>query len=152
MPITARIAASSAQAALTRLASGSAARRGLHTAAGDLLSHLIKAPPQRRARALFTSDRQRRGFFARLRRGDIRVPYARSGGGWQIESASPARAERVPGGEVRIINRKPYAPFVWGARQTAAHRLTGWRTADDIARAHGSAAARLIAAAITGDT
>ncbi|MBE0690309.1 MAG: hypothetical protein IH587_09340 [Anaerolineae bacterium] len=130
------------RAGLQRLERMDGVRRGLESAAEHIHAQITKAPPQRTWRAIFTSDRQRRGFFARLRRGDIRVPYVRTGRGWLIDrSTADARS-------ITVGTPKPGARYVWGAQQTALHRATGWRTAEQIAHEEGAYVAHLVTEAI----
>lgn len=89
---------------------------------------LVKYPPRRYgAKMEFKSDKQRRGFFAKLRAGEIQVPYRRRmqlAKGWVI-------AKR--GGNAMIGNRIQYAPYVQGPdEQTAMHSATGWDTTREV--------------------
>lgn len=143
------IDAIAARAGLQRLERMAGVRRGLSTAAEYLQAQITKPPPRRTWRAVFTSDRQRRGFFARLRRGSIRVPYVRTGGGWQIEPSSPSEGRGV---SVTLGTSKPGARYVWGAQQTALHRATGWRTAEQITHEDGAYAAHLVAEALSDES
>jgi hypothetical protein len=53
-------------------------KAGLRAGALYLKGKVAKYPPRRHGvRMQFTSDRQRRGFFAKLRSGEIEVPYRR---------------------------------------------------------------------------
>ncbi|MCC6612502.1 MAG: hypothetical protein IT320_03430 [Anaerolineae bacterium] len=140
------IDAIAARAGLQRLERLDGARRGLTTAAEYIETKISKAPPQRSWRAVFASDRQRRGFFARLRRGDIRVPYIRTGQSWQIDATEAQAGQRIA---ITVGTPKPGARYVWGAQQTALHRATGWRTAEQIAHDEGARVAHLVVEAMS---
>lgn len=86
----------------------------------------------------WTSDRQRRAFFATngFGRG---IPTRRSGAvqrGWTYTSDVNADALT---GEVTLDNRVPYAKYVYGdftpdfAPQQRFHRITGWERANKVA-------------------
>lgn len=98
----------------------------------------------------FKSAKQRRGFFAKLKRGEIEVPYQRRGatggdlGGWRI-------VQEQGSGRVSLINSSPAATLLHSAtRQSKYHAATGWLTdkgvADGIA-ADGTAG-RMVEAAL----
>ena len=83
----------------------------------------------------WASDRQRRGFFAKLRSGEIEVPYRRGqspgsqdlGQRWTI-------AERDGGLTVIVGNNTDYGPFVQDKnRQTRMMKMKGWKTIQDVA-------------------
>jgi len=139
------IDAIAARAGLQRLERLDGARRGLESAAAYIHAQISKAPPQRSWRAVFSSDRQRRGFFARLRRGDIRVPYVRTGQSWRIDALETDAEGKT---SITVGTAKAGARYVWGAQQTATHHATGWRTAEQIAHDEGAHAAALIAEAL----
>lgn len=101
---------------------------GLDAAALEVAGEFRKYPPRRYAKQPFTSDKQRRGFFAKLKRGEIEVPYRRGlspgskklGQSWTTERAGPL---------VRIVGTSvSYARLVQGDQQTPYHRDTGWQT------------------------
>jgi hypothetical protein len=75
------------------------------------------------------SDKQRRYVMAKIRSGEIRIPYNRTGRlvhGW----AATRTTERVTFG-----NAVPYAPYVIGfAAQSRHERLVGWKTITDTMR------------------
>lgn len=126
-----------ALAGLRRIERLDGARRGLRAAGEYLHAQLVKAPPPRRGRAVFASDRQRRGFFARLRSGAIHVPYVRTGGGWTVDHDADALRTVVG-------TRKAGARYVWSDQQIAFHRATGWRTARQTAHEDGAHAAHIV--------
>ena len=81
----------------------------------------------------FVSDKQRRGFFAKLRKGKIDVPYRRGaspgsqslGRKWTIASSNG-------GLTVTVGNNVSYGPLVQGEKQTGYHATTGWRTVEQV--------------------
>jgi hypothetical protein len=82
---------------------------------------LSQYPAPRRAPQAFRSAQQRRGFFAKLRSGQIQVPYQRGGRGsqslgrkWQIV--------QQPGPNRVLRNTARYAGLVQGERNAAYHR------------------------------
>lgn len=117
---------------------------GLAAGANYLKAQLAAYPPERHAPQPFVSDRQRRGFFAKLRSGEIEVPYRRGrspgsrklGQSWRVRS-SPLEA--VVGTTVS------YAPLVMArGDQTRYHRATGWRTAEDVQERDGERAVEIV--------
>jgi hypothetical protein len=97
--------------------------------------------PARRygVKVTFTSPKQRRGFFAKLRSGEIEVPYRRGaspgseklGSSWVKEVRSTG-ATNVVGFVQTVVS---YAGLVHGKLQTAMHKGTGWRTVDVMLKA-----------------
>lgn len=84
-------------------------------------------PAPRRRKQAFTSDRQRRGFFAKLKKGEISVPYRRSGdtlGRWSITPMS---------GGARLRNTSPHAPWIHSAKKQAAYHAGNWKTDQETA-------------------
>ena len=84
----------------------------------------------------FKTEKQRRGFFAKLRSGEIQVPYRRgqSPGSrnlkqqWNVTAASDTR--------VVISNPTPYGPLVQSAESQAYyHKQTGWPTDESVLKA-----------------
>jgi len=105
---------------------------------------LAKYPPQKHLTRkqvygqTFKTDKQRRGFFAKLRSGEIEVPYRRGqspgsealGRKWTIEARSAL--------EVVVGNNVSYGPLVQSrSDQSLYHKATGWQTTDDVAEQHG---------------
>ena len=74
----------------------------------------------------FSSDRQRRWFFASLADGSLNVPYHRTGkmsAGWEAHQM---------GAQVTFRNPTPGAQFVMGLQQSRHEKLVGWRKITDI--------------------
>lgn len=81
---------------------------------------------RRRAQAQYWSAKQRRGFFARLRRGQIKVPYRRSGdtlGRWKPE----------PRGDGAVLrNTSPHAKWTHNSQTQAAYHTGNWKTEEGV--------------------
>ena len=109
-------------------------------AAGEYLAKKFEKPPGYRyvSRAAaypdapagpgWFSDRQRRWFFAALRRGAISIPYVRTGtleGNWKV----------MPFGsrDHIVVNDTPYAGFVMGDQEQSRHEgMAGWKKLQSI--------------------
>jgi hypothetical protein len=115
------------QAVLSKL-HGRKAEQALGTISegiGRELINVLQEYPARRygAKQEFSSAAQRRGFFAALNSGRIRVPYRRRmdlGRSWDVERR----------GSGAVVGTKAlYAPYVQSEeRQTKMHERTGWTT------------------------
>ena len=82
------------------------------------------APPQSGKPMAFTSNAQRRAFFANLRSGAISVPYQRTGrliAGWH------------QAGPFSVTNAVGYADLVVTKGKQAAYHAGNWQTDADIA-------------------
>lgn len=96
---------------------------------GLITRMLATYPAQRRQKVRFVSARQRRAFFAKLRSGQIRVPYQRTnrlGKGWDVDV--DVRGNNV---SIEATNPVPYAELVQGRRQARMFRGL-WDTAEEI--------------------
>ena len=86
-------------------------------------------PDPSRKKQPFKSAKSRRYFFAALRRGQITVPYQRSGSlarNWKLTS--------VAGGVGKIVNSRPYDKFVMGEAEEQARYFAGtWTTVTGVA-------------------
>lgn len=131
-------------------------RPAVMAVAEHLLGKVRRYPRQPHGRPAIWSDdadkRQRQifGFFARLRSGEITVPYIRTSAlakRWSIYTARE-------GLEATLVNNTPYGPLVQSAEeQTRFHALTGWETIDDVVdreRAHAENIANNLVQAIFG--
>lgn len=120
-------------------------RTGMRSAAVYLKGQLAVYPPVSRRPQPFVSDKQRRGFFAKLRSGEIEVPYRRGtspqserlGQSWAIQ-------ERAFGLQQIIGNDTSYGALVQGRKQTAYHKETGWQKVEDVARRERDEASRIV--------
>lgn len=99
----------------------------------DGQNRLSNYPAARRAKQAFQTAKQRRGFFAKLRAGQIEVPYRRGGKRsetlgrkWQIVPANgPTR---------RLINPARYAALVHHGKKQAGYHKGTWPTDEATAR------------------
>jgi hypothetical protein len=96
-----------------------------------LRSKLAPYPPvSRRPQAGQWSDAERRAFWAKLKAGEIEVPYRRGlspgseslGKRWQIKGS---------GNRQSLINNASYASLTQGRKQIPYHKGTGWNTTED---------------------
>lgn len=106
-------------------------------------SQLAVYPPARHGRQPMT-PRQRRGFFAKLKAGEIEVPYRRGispgsrklGQSWSVEASEH---------EAIVGTRVGYGPLVQArADQARYHQVTGWRTEADVVERYGGRAAEIV--------
>lgn len=102
------------------------------------LRHYAKWKPVTRKSAYgttFFSQQQQRAFFAKLKSGEISVPYQRTGAqgrAWHIEGQST---------NIRIVNEDPTVAFTRG--QTRLHHAKmGWQTAKETIKANMKGALR----------
>ena len=105
-------------------------RQGIQRAVNQIAKPIAQTyPPESHRPQPFVSDRQRRGFFAKLRSGEIQVPYQRTytlKNNWQVK--------QLAGTATALENETPYGGWVQGdQRQTRYHRGTGWNTETKIA-------------------
>ncbi len=80
-----------------------------------------------RPRQEFVSNKQRRAVMAMIRRGEITIPYERTGKlgrGWDVA------AEALNRWHVR--NLASYSVYVQGGRQSRYMRLLGWRKVGEV--------------------
>lgn len=88
----------------------------------------------------FFSDKQRRAFFAKLKSGEINVPYTRTGAqgkGWKIVGTST---------NIRLANSDKSVKFTRG--QTRLHARMGWQTVAETVQSNIKGAIRAGKAAI----
>lgn len=103
-----------------------AADEGVEEASLYMVNVLHQYPPQKRVTIAqaggWKSDKQRRWFFAALRRGEIQVPYHRTqqlADGWKILGYGKSSF---------IANETSYAKYVMGdGDQSRMHELIGWQ-------------------------
>jgi hypothetical protein len=89
-------------------------RAATKAAAAEGQDRIAQYPPVRRRKVTFVSDKQRRAFFARLRSGEIEVPYRR---GTSPGSQTLGRRWHIrPSGQINhvLTNDASYAPLVHG--------------------------------------
>ena len=87
-------------------------------------------PPVSRRPQPFVSDKQRRGFFAKLRSGEIEVPYRRNQSPQSEQMSKRWAIESRKSGLAAVIgNNASYARLVRDSdEQTKYHKETGWKT------------------------
>lgn len=99
-----------------------------------LKGKLAVYPPQRRGKQPFKTDKQRKYFFFALKAGLIDVPYRRG-----MSPSSQRLSQRWDvqrsGLTVEVGTNVTYAPYVVGEKQSMYHKVTGWRTVEDVVRA-----------------
>lgn len=93
----------------------------------DVIPALQKYPPQSRKPQPFVSAQQRRAFFAKLRSGEISVPYHRTG-----RTGSSYTKQAIPDGVV-VSSSLPSAAYTRGPGQAAYHKGT-WPTHETLAQ------------------
>lgn len=124
------IDASAAQRALSKL-DDPAVKRDMAEAVADenVLPALSQAnyPPPSGKPMQFVSDKQRRGFFAKLRSGQIQVPYGRTG------RTGASYTKQVIADGVAVTSGLASAEYTRGPGQAAYHRDT-WQTHEEIAQ------------------
>jgi len=129
--------------------------RALTVALGEGAKHIRnearRYPPQSHKKMNWKSAKQRRGFFAKLRAGEIDVPYRRGqspgseklGASWNITTENRS-------GHLRSIvgTRVSYAPLVMDKDRQAAYHKGNWPTVQDIARDQANNVKRFVEQAL----
>lgn len=109
------------------------AKKAIKDAGDHVKGKIAEYPPQRHHKMRWKSEKQRRWFFAALRRGTITVPYRRGqgrsedlGGSWTVEIKD--------GGLTAVIgNNVSYGPLVQQeGKQYWMHKATGWKTTSKV--------------------
>lgn len=144
MPVDIKITidASDALRALAKL-DESTLRPKIANAVADevVLPALHKYPPQSGKPMKFQTSAQRKAFFAKLRSGEITVPYRRTGRfGRSFEKRPIADG-------LALTSNLAYAPFVRGPGQASYHK-GNWDTLDELAEQLEGDAALAATAAI----
>lgn len=109
---------------------GPALRVVAQAIAGEAQDRIAPYPAASGKKQAFKTTKQRRGFFARLRSGAIRVPYQRRGagggvaGGWQIQAQGDGAVLR---------NTRPEAAFVHAEKQATYFRGSDWKSTKGVA-------------------
>ncbi len=117
---------------LERLKSLQHARAGLLAGGKHIRSLMAEEPAERHVPQPFKTDKQRRGFFAKLRKGEIEVPYrrGRSPGAKGLSKSWHLDVED-DGNRVVVSTNVPYARVVQDedyAKYSHYHKATGWPT------------------------
>lgn len=138
--------------ALTRTAGLQGFKTGIRASMQHLRSAVRQVPPVSRRPQPFTSDAQRRGFFARLRAGEIEVPYRRGISPNSEDMPNRWGVDIQDGGMTGVLgNTASYSPLVQGKRQAMYHRITGWKTVEQIGQEEAGTVFRLIGQSIARD-
>lgn len=91
-------------------------------------------PRVRRRPMVFRTARQRRAFFAKLRSGEIEVPYRRGSSPNSQTLGRRWNVDRSPDGlSARVGNNVSYARYVVGEKQAEYHR-GNWKKTSDVVR------------------
>jgi len=137
---------------ITSLAQLRALRAPMKAAAIHIKGKIATYPggnQHRKVDASQWSAKQRRGFFAKLRSGEIEVPYRRGASpGSERMGAKWTIAARDSGLTQVIGNNASYGPLVQGANQTGYHAQTGWNTVDKVAEEETPTVLSYLSAAI----
>jgi hypothetical protein len=121
--------------ALTKNMNAKGLKLGLAAAALELKGMFQIVPAvSRRPQAPYWKDKQRRGFFARLNKGEIEVPYVRGANKMSQKLSQSWTTEARDNGLTQIIGTAvSYAPLVQSAaKQAQYHKISGWRTESQI--------------------
>lgn len=120
-----------AEALVERLTSPQAFFAALQSAAIYYKGKIAQYPGERHDKQPFKTDKQRRGFFAKLRAGEIKVPYPRGGMLGKLWHTVPEDGYWTQ----RVGNPQPYAGIVQGAeKQSFYHKKTGWKSVPQVWR------------------
>lgn len=123
-------------------------KAGVVNAAETLRDKVKEYPPQssRPNPMLKVNDKMRRGFFAKLKAGEIEVPYRRGQSPGSKKLGQSWNIERKNYGFKAIIGTKvSYARLVQdSAQQTSYHMQTGWITTKQAVMLYGDEAMQYI--------
>jgi len=127
---------------LIAMASPAQRKRWLLVGGRHLKSKINRYPPVRRLTRRqvygqpFQSAKQRRWFFAALRRGDIVVPYYR-GQNPKSENLGQSWTVAMRDEDTAVVGTQvSYARYAMGrGKQSRYHQAVGWKTAEDQADA-----------------
>lgn len=111
-------------------------RNGIRAGALYLKGRAAVYPRVRRGKQPFKTLKQQHGFFAKLKKGEITVPYTR---GSAVNSERLAQRWAISirdNGLTGVIgNNASYAELVYSkGKQALYHKKTGWKTVERIAR------------------
>lgn len=96
-----------------------------------LRAKLARYPRPSRGPVQFVSPQQRLELLIAIRKGEITVPYRRTG---TLGRRWTIRVQPMVGGARGVMgNVTPYAPLVQGAEQAGIHR-GNWRTVEQVVR------------------
>ena len=115
---------------------------GTTQATNYLLAVLVnkEVPPYKhipRSLVPWKSDKQRRYVMMMIRNGTFNVPYQRAGRSTDFGTGGIVNGAGVQGswlmkiskdtGYASLTNKKPYAAWLYGRRQSRRHALIGWK-------------------------
>ena len=125
-------------------------RAAIRSSALYVKGRVARYPPQRHGPQPFETDRQRRGFFAKLRSGEIEVPYRRGiSPGSQALGRSWSIGYRKSGLRAVLTNRAGYGPLVQDReKQAAYHKATGWPTTQGVMEAEEATVVEVVRRAL----
>lgn len=135
------------KAALKNAMNARGLKLGLAAAALDIKAEFAKYPQHKpRAQAPYWTPKQRRGFFAKLRAGEIEVPYVRGQNKQSQKLGQSWTTEARNGGLTQIVGTAAkYAKLVQSAaKQSRYHKVTGWQTDKQVMAAQGQKAIKTI--------
>lgn len=118
-------------------------RNSLAAGGQYLKSQMAVYPPPRRQPMVFKSPKQRRGFFAKLKAGEIEVPYRRGispgsrklGQSWVVEANDH---------EAIVGTRVNYGPVVQAREWQARYHQGNWRTEGEVVERYGARAVEIV--------
>lgn len=132
-------------AMLARGQSGEGVKAGIKAAALFIKGKAATYPPVRRRKQPFKTDKQRRAFFAKLKDGEITVPYRRGSSPGSERLAQRWTIEARDGGLSAVVgNNASYAPLVQSAKAQSFYHKGNWKTDAEIVKDHGPEAARIV--------
>lgn len=143
-------------ARLTRLEQMQRVKDAIYAATMDIKGRIAKYPDRSSRPNLMLrgnsarAQRMRAGFFARLKSGEIEVPYRRgqSPGSEKLGQRWAVSMENA-GWRGVVGNNASYAKLVQdSANQTSYHRHTGWVTTNQVAQLYGKQAIDSISRAL----
>src|SRR5574343_590657 len=100
-----------------------AARRTLEYCAIEVRKLARAYPGASNSPVIWTSEKQRRYYFAMRREQGLPIKYTRSN-----ELRKAWAVQRRSNREYAVENRSPYAVYVMGNRQQFQHTATAWKT------------------------
>lgn len=143
---------------MTRLKKQQGLKTGLAVGATYLKGKLATYPTRRYGKAVWSSDpakryRQIRGFFAKLKAGEIDVPYRRGQSPGSQRLGQRWTTEARNNGFTQVVgNNASYAPLVQAAKkQTQYHKQTGWITDEKVVKQEGARVVEIVGSYVQKD-
>ena len=123
---------------------------GLKAGGFHLKGRIARYPRVSRRPQPFVSDKQRRGFFAKLKSGEIEVPYRRGiSKGSERHNQSWTVKGRKSGLEQIVGSDTTYGRLLQDAKkQTAYHQGTGWITIQQTAKKEQAPVSKVVLVAM----